>query len=75
MHLVQRAIDAHGGSESSHSFVLLQPHQDAGEDSSYQVGRAERDDGTNLNNQEKYGEKVIKVSKIQTLLLNMTDRY
>lgn len=57
MHLVQRAVDAHGGFESRHSLVLLQPQQDAGQGSSYQVGGAMRDDGTNLKDQNQRKQK------------------
>lgn len=48
VHLVQRSVDAHGGAQTGHAFVFLQPQQDAGQSGGDQVGRAEGDNSADL---------------------------
>lgn len=49
VHLVKRSVDANSGAQSGHPFVLLDPLEDARQHCRYQVGRAGRDNGANLN--------------------------
>lgn len=48
VHLVQRSIDAHGGTQTCHAFVFLQPQQDTSQSGGDQVSRAKGDDSADL---------------------------
>ena len=50
MHLVEGAIDAHGGTEARDVLVLLQATQDGPEGGSNEVSGAVRDDGADVLN-------------------------
>lgn len=48
MHLVEGAIDAHGGAEAADPFVIAQLVEDGAQRGGHQVGRAEGHDGADV---------------------------